>query len=186
MKKHKMIMAAITVAAVALVFLLFSGHQQNDVQPTAANQAPIATKPTAAPEKIHPKSPAPAADFDIAEKAAEDRKEKAPHVTEAFGDHVGGAELRPIEAQELSVDWQAAAEHPPLVTDQLSDEQQQAINEAAVPVLLPDDPQMLSDTVLTNGEYYYAASMSEDDVSILANTLVSDRQGASGAGHPAQ
>jgi hypothetical protein len=150
--------------------LLLNGRQHNDVRPKVSKRDISATKEKDALVEADTSKAAPVGvQSETIERAVEDRGDSEPEQADVFIEDAADVEMKTIEAQELTVDWQAASEHPPLVTSQLSDEQKQAINEAPVPVLLPDNPQLLGNAVLTNGEYYYAASMSEDDVTILVN-----------------
>lgn len=69
-------------------------------------------------------------------------------------------------AEHLTVDWSAARQHPRLELNRLSIKQRQAVQDSAVPVLLPDREALLRSALITTGPGWYAASMTEDQTTI--------------------
>ncbi len=75
------------------------------------------------------------------------------------------SEQAPV-TEQLTVDWNAARQHPQLEHNRLAEKQRQAAQDSTVPVLLPDRQGMLRTAVITTGPGWYAASMAEDKATI--------------------
>lgn len=81
----------------------------------------------------------------------------------------GGSNSEPQSgagAEQLTVDWEAARKHPQLELSRMSEKQQKAARDSAVPVLLPDREALLHSALITTGPGWYAASMAEGQATI--------------------
>ncbi len=72
---------------------------------------------------------------------------------------------KPVATEQVAVNWEAARKHPRLEMAKLSEQQKQAVERSAVPVLLPDQDELLAAAVITTGPGWYAASMAQDKFS---------------------
>ncbi len=66
-----------------------------------------------------------------------------------------------------TVDWQSARQHERLPLNLLTDEQSTFVAASKVPVLLPNNTELLSDAVVSVGGDWYAASMNSGEVNVL-------------------
>ncbi len=161
MKPNRLILIGVAVLLVAAIALLLSGRDQPATTPTAKKEIPAQPEPQQAPkETTADKIPPPAAE----QSEPADVVEPVPVVG-----GTGDEQLKALVAEEVPVDWDAANQHPRLDTAQLSVAQKDTINEAPVPVLLPDQPKLLGSAQLTTGPSWYAASMQEDDASVYVS-----------------
>ena len=69
--------------------------------------------------------------------------------------------------RQLTVDWNAACQYPRLELNRLSGKQRQAAQNSSVPVLLPDQGALLRSALIITGPSWYAASMAEDQATIV-------------------
>lgn len=77
---------------------------------------------------------------------------------------------RPGDSSRLTeVDWEDARHFHQIALDRLDDGAQKVAADAPVPLLLPDDEQLLGSAHITLGEAWYVASMSGDDHSVVFN-----------------
>ncbi len=161
MKLNRLILVGIAVVVVAAIALLISDRDQPVNEPAAKKETPTQPKSEPAPEKkTASKSPPPV----VEQSEPAESKEPTP-VVGGMGDE----QLKALVAEEVPVDWDAANQHPRLDPGQLSTPQKDKVNEAPVPVLLPDQPKLLGSAQLTTGPSWYAASMKEDDASVYVS-----------------
>jgi hypothetical protein len=85
---------------------------------------------------------------------------------EMFADGSNSESQSGAGAEQLPVDWEAARKHPLLEMSRLSEKQQKAARDSAVPVLLPDREALLRSALITTGPGWYAASMAEGQATI--------------------
>ena len=84
---------------------------------------------------------------------------------EPAGDEDPTDDLLP-EQQAQKVDWEAATAYRQLPPADAPDNLRETFAESPVPVLVPDDPQMLRATSPMTGKHWYAASIHLDGVGI--------------------
>ena len=75
--------------------------------------------------------------------------------------------LQELVSEDSEVEWEKAPVHPALDDARLSESQRQAVQSSPVPVLLPDQDELLNTALISIGDYFYAASMDEEGVSVL-------------------
>ncbi len=88
---------------------------------------------------------------------------------EPIGAGEGTEELKALVSEELEVDWDEAVKHPQLDESKLSEPQKEQVANAPVPVLLPDRQLLIGTAQITTGPEWYAASITDDDVSIYVS-----------------
>ncbi len=76
---------------------------------------------------------------------------------------------RSTDSQVGDVDWDDARSHRRISSDRLSEEAAMSVERSSVPVLLPDDDALLEGVHITVGDDWYAASMSNEDHTVLFN-----------------
>lgn len=74
-----------------------------------------------------------------------------------------------VVTQQSQVDWKAAQQHAPFDDSRLSQQQAQTLKKAALPLLLPDKPELISTGIATAGPGWYAVSMKQDGFSVLVS-----------------
>ena len=67
------------------------------------------------------------------------------------------------------VDWEEAKSYTELAVDRLSEQAQGVVGDSPVPVILPDDDQLLASAHITVGDAWYEASMQGDGHSVAIN-----------------
>lgn len=83
-------------------------------------------------------------------------------------------ESAPLQFSDQSPDWDASIEHPKMDPNRLNTQQLEAVRLAPMPVLLPDDQALLESAQFSTGDFFYAASMAQDEhqVVVSANNRV--------------
>lgn len=71
--------------------------------------------------------------------------------------------------RQSTVDWKAAQQHAVFDDSQLSKPQTQALKKAALPLLLPQKPELIATAIMTAGPSWYAASMKHEDFSVVVS-----------------
>lgn len=79
----------------------------------------------------------------------------------------GGDDATTTELSEI--DWEAADAYKGLAISRLEAKAREAVERSPVPVLLPDDEDLLDGMHITVGEAWYAASMSGPDHTVVFN-----------------
>ncbi len=160
MKLNKVILIGTAVVGIAAISILLGSRHRPAPEPAT----------TAVTKEVKTQSdPAPILVQKIEKKASPIVEPFEPEDSTQIEPIVGGTgdeQLKALVSEELAVDWDAARIYPQLDRAQLSDPQKQTINEAPVPVLLPDQSKLLGSALLTTGPGWYAASMTEDDASV--------------------
>lgn len=64
------------------------------------------------------------------------------------------------------IDWPAANGYPRIDLATLPESERSKISEIPLPVMLPDDPEILETAIITRGDNWYAASLKGDGVSL--------------------
>ncbi len=75
--------------------------------------------------------------------------------------------LQALRTRTVVVDWETARRHTPLEPGILSESQQATVDSIDVPVLLPNNPQLLKAMILTSYNGGYGASIDYEDDSIF-------------------
>jgi len=70
---------------------------------------------------------------------------------------------------QSAVDWQAASQHKKLPADLLSTIQNTSVGASKVPVLLPNNTELLDDAIVSVGSDWYAASMNSGEVNVMVD-----------------
>ena len=177
MKFKRMIIIAVALAVVAAMAVLLGGRQQiqtaSNPKPAASNEAQPLPKTEEVTIQIAKKSPKAAAKqpkFSETEVLTETIvPEPVEDLMEPIAAGSGTEELKALVSEELEVDWDEAEKHPRLDDSMLSEPQKEQIENAPVPVLLPDQQKLIGAALITTGPEWYAASMSEDDVSVYVS-----------------
>lgn len=73
------------------------------------------------------------------------------------------------ETQLEEVDWEEAKSYAELAVDRLSEQAQGVVGDSPVPVILPDDDQLLASAHITVGDAWYEASMQGERHSVAIN-----------------
>ncbi len=163
MKLNKVILIGTAIVSVAAISMLLGSRHQPAPQPaTTALTKEVKTQSDPAPILVQriEKSSAP-----VDEPSEPEDQTQIEPVIGGTGDE----QLKALVSEEVTVDWDATRTYPQLDRAQLSDSQKQTINEAPVPVLLPDKSTLLGNALLTTGPGWYAASMKEDDASVYVS-----------------
>ena len=175
MKFNRIIIIAVAVAVVAAVAVLLGGREQTqtDPKPAASNEAKTLPKTEEAPLQISKKTPLPAAGQSKPSETDASPETIVPEAVDGQMEPIaagsGTEDLKALVSEELEVDWDEAEKHPRLDDGMLSAPQKEKIDNAPVPVLLPDRQKLISAALITTGPEWYAASMSEDDVSVYVS-----------------
>lgn len=65
------------------------------------------------------------------------------------------------------IHWDEAEQYPPISPDLLSEEAREAAAQASLPVLLPNDAELLAGAFFTTGDTWYTASMRTDEITLV-------------------
>ena len=74
-----------------------------------------------------------------------------------------------VISQQSKVDWKSAQQHALFDDAQLSPQQVQALKKAALPLLLPNKPELIATAIMTAGPSWYAASMAQEGFSVVVS-----------------
>ena len=88
----------------------------------------------------------------------------------------GSEEGRPSPSQprqvvplQSEIDWEAARQHPRFDDAQLSEQQSRALEEASIPVLLPNEPESVRTALVTAAPGWYSLSMKHEGFSAVVS-----------------
>ncbi len=79
------------------------------------------------------------------------------------------AQQSQIVTQQSTVDWKSARRHALFDDSRLSTQQAQTLKKAALPLLLPDKPELIAAGIMTAGPSWYAASMKHEGFSVVVS-----------------
>ena len=97
-----------------------------------------------------------------------DRSSSTDNEEEAVQEVTPAPEKRaPSDARLEEVDWEAADEHLGISNQRLDSSAKAKAEESPVPVLLPDDDELLASAHITVGDAWYTASMSGANHSVV-------------------
>ena len=175
MKFKRIIIIAVAVAVIAAIAVLLGSRQkiQTVPKPTASTEAQPLPKTEEATVQIAKESPKTAAEQPTFSENDVPAETIVPEPVEDQMEPIeagsGTEDLKALVSEELEVDWDEAEKHPRLDDSMLSDQQKEQIENAPVPVLLPNQQKLIDAALITTGPEWYAASMSEDDVSVYVS-----------------
>ncbi|MGD2100231.1 MAG: hypothetical protein PVG35_21870 [Desulfobacterales bacterium] len=176
MKYKRFIITAVAVVLAAAIALLVTDRDQIETKPakpTVSNESQPLPKTEEGTVQIAKKSPVQAAETSKPSEADTSTEMIIPEPVEGqmepFEEDSGTEQLTAMVSENLEVDWDEAEKHPRLDDSMLSELQKEQIETAPVPVLLPEQQKLIDAALITTGPEWYAASMSEDDVSIYVS-----------------
>ena len=77
-------------------------------------------------------------------------------------------EKHSAQTQIADIDWESA-DRAAVLSARLSDTSRETLRRARVPVLLPDEPELLDSATFTSQAHWYAAAMESDGVSVYVS-----------------
>ena len=79
------------------------------------------------------------------------------------------AQQNQVIIQQSTVNWEAAQQHALFNDSQLSKQQAQVLKIATLPLLLPNEPELIATGIMSAGEDWYAASMKHEGFSVVVS-----------------
>ncbi|MGD2184613.1 MAG: hypothetical protein PVI71_00740 [Desulfobacterales bacterium] len=79
------------------------------------------------------------------------------------------AQQSQIVSRQSTVDWKAAQQHALFDDSRLTKQQARALKKAALPLLLPNKPELIATGIMTAGPSWYAVSMKHEGVSVVVS-----------------
>jgi len=170
MKFARPVLVVVALGAAAAVTAILAYRPQPKESTEVSEGAPAPLAEEAVPED--PTEANPSADGSDSEAASQPTTET--NTAEYLPDEPPVAVPSPESLHELvpedsEVEWEAEPEHATLDDTRLSETQRQAIQTSPVPVLLPDSNPLLSTALISTGDYFYAASMDDEDVTVVVS-----------------
>ena len=77
------------------------------------------------------------------------------------------AQPRQVVPQQSDIDWEAARQHARFDDAQLSEQQSRVLEEALIPVLLPNEPESVRTAVVTAAPGWYSLSMKYEGFAVV-------------------
>jgi hypothetical protein len=172
MKFRRIVLVVVAVTAVAAFTVILANRPHPEESTPVGEIAPVSEgAPTAPPEEAAPNDLAEAGPTSAPAEQTASRIPTETSPVPSLPVEPPAAVPSPETLQELvpeesEVEWEETSEHPPLDDARLSEAQRQAVQSSPVPVLLPDNDALLGTALISTGDYFYAAAMHEDDVSV--------------------
>lgn len=82
---------------------------------------------------------------------------------------VAHAQQNQVVTQQSKVDWKAAQQHALFDDSRLSKQQARALKKAALPILLPDYPELIVTGIMTAGPSWYTVSMKQEGYYVVVS-----------------
>ena len=159
----KLVLILVTVV-VLVIFVNFYLLQVEKPEPSSDVTPPQDLAPLQQEQENSPPPPTQLPPVTI-EPSEIDVAPKPLNVTSAPVEDV--ATLQGLRTRIAVVDWETARRHTPLEPGLLSESQQSTVDSIDVPVLLPNNSQILKSMILTSGKHRYGASMDDGNTDIF-------------------